>query len=216
MHEKTILKLLSHTIGQIIDQTVRQEWSVDQKNELSAHLADAAWNGLILMIRNCLANNQPAIIEEFGRFEHTNDGWSFQPAASLLEGATLKMPSMEGHQLLAHQALFYLQETLDIVKKIPEDVKLHTEEKTEQAEEILIPLCSLGEEPKALFLSGRLRRMQVLLLMQALRLSDGPQPIKRPSETIAYVQAVEAFKRALEMDPNQAKKTTPLLYPENL
>jgi hypothetical protein len=171
MHEKTILTLLSQTVGQVIDQTVNQNWSIEEKNELSTHLADAAWNALIFMMRNCLANNQPVIIEELGRFERTDKGWTFHPAASLLEGATLKMTALEGHPFLAHQALFYLKESLAVMDRIPEDVKLPAEEQAltigRMAE---FPFQPMGKQEEPL-LSARLEFASEKLGNQLTRLS---------------------------------------------
>lgn len=175
MNEKTLLTLLSQTINQIIDRTVSHSWIDKEKEELSTHLADLAWNSLILMIRNCLANGKQATIEELGTFSFVNSEVTFHPTASLLEGAALTMTLPEGHQFLARQAVSYLQEALRIIDSIPTDVKVPAERQSRkqhpgpyQEVELPTPLAFMEQNE---FLVDYLASISMLLRQQQLRLT---------------------------------------------
>lgn len=123
MDEETVIHLLSRIVKHILAD-LDLPWTSEQQQEVSDRLSDAAWRGLILLLRQTLATDRSVILDEFGRFEKAPSGWVFEPAASLVEATALQLPPTAGYISLAHEALYRLEQGLELIKAVPTDVEL--------------------------------------------------------------------------------------------
>lgn len=223
MNEDTILKLLSQFVKQLLEQ-FEQSLAPEDLDTFAERVADAAWNALLLFLRHSLGHDQPAILEEVGRFERSDTGVNFEPAASLVEAASLSLESREGQLWLADRALFYLDQGVELLEDIPEDLELKTRRsQIERAKKIFgseekILRAILGEKIRLLKLSDavhdagqRLERIESRLRPQGIpSLTMASRRGMRPWTPEAPV--LEEIEKLVE---RMERKTTESLEPEH-
>jgi len=174
MDETTTLRLMSHLVGQIINHYDSEgNINVEQRKQFSDKVAEAAWEGLVVMMRQSFAASESVVLEHVGRFEKRGEQWIFSPAASLAEADAVSLPPQEGREQLANHALFYLEQGEEILERIPRDVEIRL--KVRVGEEVIRAAAGYGiESPR---LSEAIRRVALRLGRIANRLT-GEDPAR--------------------------------------
>ena len=67
MNEETLLLLVSKFVEQLLNQ-VPQSWTEEERSRISRFLAEGAWNGLLILLRESLASALNVAFEDIGRF----------------------------------------------------------------------------------------------------------------------------------------------------
>ena len=132
MDEQHLLRLLRH----IIEQLLPNESELSDRELLTQRIAEACWDGLILLMRNAVGSQTEICLEGFGYFFRHEDEWWFRPAAPIVEAQALELERERGSQFLAERALFFLRQGVSILELIPEDINLHSD--TSATEETLL------------------------------------------------------------------------------
>lgn len=122
MDEQIIMRFLSNIISRYLDQ-VDHDWQVDQKKEISERIAEKAWDGLILLLRQTLLETTTVTLSELGRFERNGMEWKFWPAASLEEAAAFTLPAEEGYRASGQSVLHFLRSARELLEVIPSDIQ---------------------------------------------------------------------------------------------
>lgn len=121
MEQDAVFALYSNLVKQLINY-FDEEYGGRRQDELAALIAGAAWDGLILMLRQSFANREEVILDEVGHFVKKGEQWVFLPAASLAEADAINQEPGEAYDYLARQAVFYIREGLDLLDNVPHDI----------------------------------------------------------------------------------------------
>lgn len=135
MKETTVRTLLSRLTEQLLIY-FSEEGQISDSKEFAERLAIATWEGLILFLRQSIANSDEVLLEEVGLLRKVDDQWLFEPAASLTEVDAMKLPALKEHQYLAQKALFHLNQGTELLASIPADQEMSSTAST--AEERLL------------------------------------------------------------------------------
>src|SRR5689334_15368036 len=109
MKQSNVRALLSRLTEQLVHY-FSEDGKISDTKEFSERLALGTWEGLILLLRQSIANSDEVLLEEVGLFRKVEDQWIFEPAASLLEVDAMKLEATASHVYLAQKALFHLQQ----------------------------------------------------------------------------------------------------------
>ncbi len=120
MKQSTVRTLLSRLTEQLV-LYFSEEGKITETTEFSERMALSTWEGLILLLRQSIANSDEVLLEEVGHLRKADGTWIFEPAASLLEVDAIKLPTREEHEYLAQKALFYLNQGAELLANIPDD-----------------------------------------------------------------------------------------------
>lgn len=124
--EAALLTSLSKLVTYFLDQVPDLNDKPETREAIARRLADTAWNGLLLLLRDALARHPSATLDGLGRFELRDDGAiTFSPDASLLEASTALMETQDRHRRLGSQAAFYLLQALTLIDAMPKDVEIN-------------------------------------------------------------------------------------------
>lgn len=122
MDEQKLLMLLSHLTKQLVI-SFEEEGHLKNPEEFANRLTEAVWDGLISMMRDSLASKQNVVIDDLGAFNKIEDTWQFNPAATLVEGYSLSLNESEGAESIVNQAVFYLEQAINLLKYISYDME---------------------------------------------------------------------------------------------
>lgn len=165
MDEQTTLKLMSQLVKQVINRyATGRAIAPEQRDEMAERVAEAAWEGLIVMLRQSFAEGQGVMLEHLGSFQKHKGQWLFMPAASLVEADAASLSEEEAPEMLARQALFYLTEGTEILDRLPKDLALEPQTRVRTVGELRrlimggeVALGLLSDEVRGLAM--RLRRL---------------------------------------------------------
>ena len=118
MTEETLVALLT----QLLKPTLRDLPATRTAAQLDAQaaiVADAAWAGLVMLLRQSLATGEPAALADVGHFERTDAEIRFVPAAALLEAASLQKTPADAHVFMIERAVLYLREGMALLQSVP-------------------------------------------------------------------------------------------------
>lgn len=125
MNQATIKMLLSRLITQLESDYVERGGA--RRRELADRLAQAAWSGLVMLMRHSFAESNEMLLEEVGLFRKGEEGWTFIPADTMLEAESLRMPTEAALVTHARQVLFHLDTAAGLLRGMPHDVELPTQ-----------------------------------------------------------------------------------------
>ncbi len=196
MKEETTLALLSQFMKKLLNHC-DQNWDPEELGELSERLADAAWNALILFVRLSLTRGEPATFEEIGRFERTDTGVHFEPAASLLEAAALDLKTGKGRTWTAERAVFYLTQGVDLLETIPENLELEIAP-INREQEVIVEVFGKKTYPRSLSNIARDTALRLLQITNALELQETEATAEtEPKPTIKLDYRSDVLKRVV-------------------
>ena len=206
MDERTLLRLLTQIVNRFLaDVGTELITDTSRRTELSKRLAEVAWNGLILLMRQCLAAGKPMILDELGRFEKRtrDDNWKFVPASSLEHAYALNLPVEEGYHRLARRALICLGEAKDLLDGIGGDLDVPVSDK--ELEEF--------EVRRALFGDKRLVDTEKLSIGALKRIKEIEQRIKVIGESMLPTSMLEpsaAASTSADLNASTAEPARPV------
>lgn len=155
MNEAHLLRVLSRLVYQQIEM-FDHGLTDEQVQELAGQVAEGAWNGLILLLRENLATGSFIALHEFGLIALTAEGdYTFEPAASLAQAGSLSLPRDVGNVALAERAVFYLTESLRLVRTLSPMQAIETSPGT-------LPRKTLGEDLLRALVRGEVLGPEVL------------------------------------------------------
>lgn len=123
MDEQHLLNLLKHIVGRLLPN----DSETSDRELLTQRIAEACWDGLILLMRSSVCGQAEICLEGLGYFFRHGDEWWFRPAAPIVEAQALELEREQGLQFLAERALFFLRQGVSILALIPEDISLHSD-----------------------------------------------------------------------------------------
>lgn len=212
MEEKTILAMLTKVVARLLDEAA-PGLGTESREKLALHVADGAWNGLIVLLRQSLSGGQEVFLEDLGRFAWTEGHISLEPAAALTEAAALATPAEQGHRMIAAQALFLLHEGLRLVERTPPGMKLDPADvrfRGTPEENFLHSLLGMGKITDVEF-SGKVATVARRLEVQAARLRH-PGPILMPgTEAPARVVSPAAVEPSAVQERQPTPSASPLM-----
>jgi predicted RNA-binding protein with RPS1 domain len=170
MDERQITKLLSLIIASLLES--KQERGSDK---LAEEIAEASWDGLVLLLRESMLQQGEMSLEGFGHFRQVGEDWLFRPAVAIAEMEALRLQPEEGYRLLAERAVSLLTDGLHVLATIPEDVQYakDAKERTIPPQEALLGRIFGNALPvKGEWLSERLASLIELLVYQERSLRD--------------------------------------------
>lgn len=122
MNEQIVIQQLSAVIQKFFN-SLEMDLSDEESSEMSERLAEVAWSGLIFLLRQQFSKSRDVFLTGIGRFGFAEDGWKFEPDASLQHAFMLSLTPKEAHGLLADASIYYLSQAQSVVSNIPSDVK---------------------------------------------------------------------------------------------
>ncbi len=178
MNQSTITTLLSRLITQL------EQHYIDggDRREFADRLAQAAWSGLVMLMRHSFAQSDELLLEEVGHFRKREEAWTFLPAETLLEADSLRLPVEEASTLHAHQVLFYLDTAAALLRDLPHDVELSSAQLT--AEEKL-GRAIFGEQFNRLLSQEVKRRSKSITRLAAGLEKEKEAEVSEPSAVVA-------------------------------
>src|ERR1044072_1835227 len=192
MKQSTVRALLSRLTEQLVLYFFDDGKITDTK-EYSERLALATWEGLILLLRQSIADSDEVLLEEVGYFRKIGDEWVFRPAASLLEVDALKLEPTESQLYLVQKALFHLQQGADLLANVVDDQELPSEPETDSSEIKLLGAIFGADAVSDSILSDRIDRLGTRLTRTARRLRRGVDVGRQLGDrTAEYYEATRA------------------------
>ena len=167
MKQSIVWTLLSRLTEQLV-LYFSEDGKITDTKEFSERLALGTWEGLILFLRQSIANSDEVLLEEVGYFKKVNNQWIFEPAASLFEVDVMKLPIAENHAFLAQKALFHLEQGVDLLANLSDDQTLLSSENI--SAELRMFNSVYGESAADITLSDRITTVGNGLLRTARRL----------------------------------------------
>lgn len=183
MKQSAVRSLLSRLTEQLV-LYFSEDGKITDTKEFSERLAMGTWEGLILLLRQSIANSDEVLLEEIGYLRKIEDNWIFQPAASLLEVDAMKLEASESHVYLMQKALFHLQQGTQLLSNIADDQELLSKAEAETPETKMLTAV-FGQARKDSMLSDRLDRIGRRLTRTARRLR-GELPVDRAELGMGY------------------------------
>lgn len=175
MDEKVILRLISHSVRQVLREN-GSGWNEVDEARICEHLADVAWTALIVGAREALSRGDSVVLDEFGRFDIVDGSWHFIAAESLQEAKAISMKPSAGYAFLAQQALDSLSLAARLAKHVPKKfrVRQDVDDRAVTPEEKLLQAIfgESGEEQKF----GEVLRQRALVLAKYFDASDAEEP----------------------------------------
>jgi hypothetical protein len=126
MMQSTVRSLLTRLTEQLVVYFL-EDGQIKHQDEFVARLADGAWDGLILLLRQSIATEDEVMLEEIGVFRKNENRWEFHPAASLLEVDAMKLSEEDESKQLAQTSLFYLDQATELLGQLERDPVIHSE-----------------------------------------------------------------------------------------
>ena len=166
MKQSIVWTLLSRLTEQLV-LYFYEDGKITDTKEFSERLALGTWEGLILFLRQSIANSDEVVLEEVGYFKKVNNQWIFEPAASLFEVDAMKLPIAENRAFLAEKALFHLEQGVDLLANLSDDQTLPSKDVTA---ELNLFAKVYGEAASELMLSDSISTIGNRLLRTARRL----------------------------------------------
>lgn len=184
MDEKTIIDLISLSIQSII-RIYGSPWSERDEKEIVERIADTAWNGLILGLRETLSKKEDISLEEFGHFEKTEgeNSWIFYPAESLIESIALGHDTVKADEYLVDQCLFFFTQSEVIILKILRMILLDSKAKGEKSSDL--KMYSQKLYPSVLSLSKAIAKFASTFGETAIELEINDDLIELPDAPIS-------------------------------
>jgi len=169
MKQSNVRALLSRLTEQLVHY-FSEDGKITDTKEFSERLALATWEGLILLLRQSIANSDEVLLEEVGYFTKIGDDWIFKPAASLLEVDAMKLEPTESQMYLVQKALFHLQQGSDLLANVADDQELPSAPEADTAEAKLLGAMFGADAVRDSMLSHRIDRLGIRLRRTARRL----------------------------------------------
>lgn len=192
MKQSTVRALLSRLTEQLVFY-FSDDGKITDTKEYSERLALATWEGLILLLRQSIADSDEVLLEEVGYFRKIGDEWVFRPAASLLEVDALKLEPTESQLYLVQKALFHLQQGADLLANVVDDQELPSEPETDSSEIKLLGAIFGADAVSDSMLSDRIDRLGTRLTRTARRLRRGVDVGRQLGDrTAEYYEATRA------------------------
>jgi len=168
MKQSNVRALLSRLTEQLVHY-FSEDGKITDTKEFSERLALSTWEGLILLLRQSIANSDEVLLEEVGYFTKIGDDWIFKPAASLLEVDAMKLEPTESQMYLVQKALFHLQQGSDLLANVADDQELPSAPEADTSEIKLLGTI-FGDAIRDSMLSDRINRIGTRLTRTARRL----------------------------------------------
>jgi hypothetical protein len=121
MDEKTVLALLAQLISRYLNHNAGLR---DVPSHLAPDVANAAWDALILLMRQTLVTESTITLADIGVFERYGESWTFAPAATLIEAASLKLPPETGQADIAAMLVFHVQTAERLLDNLSRDIRV--------------------------------------------------------------------------------------------
>jgi hypothetical protein len=121
MDERTVLTLLAKMINRYLS---RGDAARQPSPTFAVDIANATWDALILLLRQTLVTESTVTLTDVGIFERTADGWTFAPAASLTETASLKLSPDAGQADIAAMLVSHVQNAERLLDNLSRDIRV--------------------------------------------------------------------------------------------
>src|SRR5438067_2416724 len=122
MDERVLLELLTSLVGRYLIRSSSQQ---RVPADLASDIANAAWDGLILLLRQTLVTENVVTLPDLGIFERIGDGWSFSPAAGLTEAASLRVPPEAGQAEIAAMLVIHVAAAERLLDNLSRDIRVN-------------------------------------------------------------------------------------------